>query len=199
MNFLEKRILEEGTVEPGGIIKVDSFLNHKMDIGLLNEIGAEFGRLFAEDRVDKILTVEASGIGIACIAAQYFKTDDGKMPPVVFAKKSQTLNLSNDVYHATVASYTHQNENIIRISKKYLSAGDRCLIIDDFLAAGNAVAGLCEIIKQAGAVCVGVGICVEKAFQPGGKRLLDLGIKLCSLAIIRLDDSGGIYFVRREQ
>ncbi|MGI6743864.1 MAG: xanthine phosphoribosyltransferase [Eubacteriales bacterium] len=197
MNFLEKRILEEGTVEPGGIIKVDSFLNHKMDIGLLNEIGAEFGRLFAEDRINKILTVEASGIGVACIAAQYFKNENGEIPPVVFAKKSQTLNLGADVYHAKVESYTHQNENIIRISKKYLSSGDRCLIIDDFLAAGNAVVGLCEIIKQAGAECAGVGICIEKAFQPGGKRLLDLGIKLRSLAIIQLDDSGGIYFVRR--
>lgn len=197
MNFLEKRISEEGTVESGGIIKVDSFLNHKMDIGLLNEIGAEFGRLFAEDRINKILTVEASGIGVACITAQYFKTDDGDIPPVVFAKKSQTLNLSSDVYHAKVESYTHQNENVIRISKKYLSPGDRCLIIDDFLAAGNAVVGLCEIIKQAGAECAGVGICIEKAFQPGGKRLIELGIKLRSLAIIRLDENGGIYFIKR--
>ncbi|NLZ36309.1 MAG: xanthine phosphoribosyltransferase [Clostridiales bacterium] len=197
MNFLEKRILEEGTVEPGGIIKVDGFLNHKMDIGLLNEIGAEFGRLFADERINKILTVEASGIGIACIAAQYFKTDDGEFPPVVFAKKSQTLNLGADVYHAKVESYTHQNENIIRVSKKYLSPGDRCLILDDFLAAGNAVVGLCEIIKQAGAECAGVGICIEKAFQPGGKRLIELGIKLRSLAIIRLDENGGIYFIKR--
>ena len=199
MKLLEERILSEGTVAPGGIIKVDCFLNHRLDVALLNEIGAEFGRLFAFDGVNKILTVEASGIGIACIAAQYFKTPDGGIPPVVFAKKSQSLNLSQDVWTSRVKSYTHGNENIIRVSKKYLGEGDRVLIIDDFLAAGNASLGLLDIIDKSGAVCAGVGICVEKGFQPGGRMLLDRGVKLRSLAIVQLDENGGIYFDHREE
>lgn len=198
MKLLEQRIIEEGSVQPGGIVKVDCFLNHRVDVGLLNEIGAEFGRLFAGDGINKILTIEASGIGIACIAAQYFRTPEGNYPPVVFAKKSQSLNLSQDVWTSTVKSYTHGNENIIRISKKYLSSDDRVLIIDDFLAAGNATIGLLDIIAQAGASCAGVGICVEKGFQPGGRILIEKGIKLRSLAIVQLDENGNIYFDHRD-
>ncbi|MCR5264877.1 MAG: xanthine phosphoribosyltransferase [Clostridiales bacterium] len=199
MKLLEERILSEGAVRPGGIIKVDCFLNHRVDVGLLNAIGAEFGRLFANDGVNKILTVEASGIGIACIAAQYFRLPDGSMPPVVFAKKSQSLNLSPDLWTATVKSYTHGNESTIRVSKSYLGKGDRVLIIDDFLAVGNASLGLLEIIEKAGAECAGVGICIEKGFQPGGKILLERGIKLRSLAIVQLDENGGICFEHRDE
>ena len=199
MKLLEDRIMSEGSVEPGGIVKVDCFLNHRIDIGLLNEIGKEFGRLFAGDRVNKILTVEASGIGIACLTAQYFRLSDGGFPPVVFAKKSQSLNLSPDVWTSTVKSYTHGNENTIRVSKRYLGKGDRVLIVDDFLAAGNASLGLLDIIEKAGAECAGVGICIEKGFQPGGQLLIEKGIKLRSLAIVQLDDNGEIYFDHRPE
>ena len=199
MKLLEERIKKDGSLQPGGIVKVDCFLNHRVDVNLLNEIGAEFGRLFAGDGVNKILTVEASGIGIACIAAQYFRLPDGSMPPVVFAKKSQSLNLSPDVWTSVVKSYTHGNENIIRVSKKYLGRGDRVLIIDDFLAAGNASLGLLDIIEKSGAECAGIGVCIEKGFQQGGRMLIEKGIKLRSLAIVQLDENGNIYFDSRPE
>ena len=163
MKALEEKILKDGQVRPGHILKVDSFLNHQMDIAFINEIGKEFKRLFADKPVTKILTVEASGIGIACITAQYFGV------PVVFAKKAQSLNLDGSLYTAKVQSYTHNRVYDVILSKKFLSANDHVLIIDDFLANGCAVTGLLEIIRAAGATLEGVGIVIEKGFQSGGK------------------------------
>ena len=191
MKLLEQRILKDGIIKEGGIVKVDSFLNHQMDIELINEIGKEFHRLFGNEGVTKILTVEASGIGIACLAAQYFGV------PVVFAKKAESKNLDGDVYTSKVVSYTKGKEYDIRVSKKYITAADRVLIIDDFLAKGKAVFGLCDILSQAGATLVGVGICIEKGFQEGGAIIRERGIHLESLAIVELADDGGITF--REQ
>ncbi len=188
MKLLEDRILSDGIIKDGGIVKVDSFLNHQMDISLINEIGKEFYRLFGSENITKILTVEASGIGIACIAAQYFNV------PVVFAKKAESKNLDGDVYTSKVVSYTKGKEYDIRVSKKYISAEDRVLIIDDFLAKGKAVFGLCDIIAQAGAALAGVGICIEKGFQEGGAVIREKGIHLESLAIVELDETGGIKF-----
>lgn len=188
MKLLEDRILKDGVIKDGGIVKVDSFLNHQMDVELINEIGKEFHRLFADAGVTKILTVEASGIGIACIAAQYFGV------PVVFAKKSESKNLDGDVYTSKVVSYTKGKEYDIRVSKKYITAEDNVLIIDDFLAKGKAVFGLCDILSQAGASLAGVGICIEKGFQEGGAIIRERGIRLESLAIVELDDNGGIKF-----
>lgn len=188
MKLLEERILTDGVIKEGGIVKVDNFLNHRMDIELINKIGEEFYRLFKDEKPTLILTVEASGIGIACIAAQYFKV------PVVFAKKSESKNLDGDIYTSKVVSYTKGKEYDIRVSKKYISENDRVLIIDDFLAKGKAVLGLCDILKQAGATAVGVGICIEKGFQEGGAILRDMGLRLESLAIVELKDDGGITF-----
>lgn len=186
MRLLEERIRAEGVVREGNVLKVDSFLNHQMDIGLFNEMGKEFYRLFEKDRPTKILTIEASGIGIACIAAQYFRV------PVVFAKKSESKNLDGDIYTSSVASFTHNRVYQIRVSKKYITAGDRVLIIDDFLAKGCAALGLIDIIGQAGATLVGVGVAVEKGFQEGGKILRDRGVHLESLAIVEsMDPAAG--------
>lgn len=179
MELLKKKILEEGRVAPGGILKVDGFLNHRVDIALCNEIGKEFRRIFSEKNINKILTMEASGIGIACIAAQYFDN-----VPVVYAKKSASKNIDGEVYVSEVESYTRGNTNKVIVSKRYLSKEDNILIIDDFLAKGKALMGLIEIIKQAGANIVGAGIVIEKGFQSGGKIIRDMGIRLESLAII---------------
>ena len=188
MKLLEDRILSDGVIKEGGIVKVDSFLNHQMDIELINEIGREFHRLFGDERVTKILTVEASGIGIACITAQYFGV------PVVFAKKSESKNLDGDVYTAVVESYTKGKEYTIRVSKKFVDKDDRVLIIDDFLAKGQALLGLLDIVTQSGAEAVGCGIVIEKGFQEGGKMLRERGVRLESLAIIdRFEDGRPIF------
>ena len=183
-----QRILRDGDILPGGVLKVDSFLNHQIDVGLLNDLGREFARRYANEKVTKILTVEASGIGIACIAAQHFGV------PVVFAKKHQTKNLSNDVYSVDVESFTHGKVYQIKVSKKYISPDDRILIIDDFLAMGNALIGLQALVEQAGATAVGAGIVIEKGFQPGGQKLRDAGLRVESLAIVENMDNGQIVF-----
>ena len=188
MKLLEERILKDGIIKEGGIVKVDGFLNHQMDIKLINEIGKEFHRLFENEGITKVLTVEASGIGIACITAQYFDAD------VVFAKKSESKNLDGDVYTSKVTSYTKGKEYIIRVSKKYLTENDRVLLIDDFLAKGKALLGLIDIVKQSGASIAGAGICIEKGFQEGGELIRSMGIHLESLAIVELAEDGGITF-----
>lgn len=188
MRLLEERIRKDGQLFPGDILKVDSFLNHQMDIDLLNEIGKEFYRLFQDCGVNKILTIEASGIGIACITAQYFHC------PVLFAKKTKTKNIAAAVYKTEVKSYTHGTTYDVIVSKDFLKAGDRVLIIDDFLAEGNALAGLVDLCRQADAEVAGCGIAIEKAFQPGGARLRDAGVRVESLAMIDSMDSGVIKF-----
>lgn len=193
MELLEKRILKDGTFKDGGILKVDSFLNHQMDIELINELGKEFARRFAGKKITKILTVEASGIGIACIAAQYFHV------PVIFAKKAQSKNLDGDIYTSSVMSFTHGKEYIIRVSKKFLESDDCVLIIDDFLANGKALIGLMDIIEQAGANLVGCGICIEKGFQEGGAYIRSLGVDLQSLAIIDMDENGKMVFRKENE
>ncbi len=188
MKLLESMIQEKGTIKEGNIVKVDSFLNHQIDIELLNECGKEFKKRFADCKVTKILTLEASGIAIACIAAQYFKT------PVVFAKKSEASNLSENVYESRVISYTKAKEYNIKVDKDYIKSSDKVLIIDDFLAQGEAVAGLLSIIKQAEANLVGIGIIIEKGFQQGGKKIREKGLRLESLAIIDSIEDGIIQF-----
>ena len=188
MELLEARIRKDGKLFPGNILKVDSFLNHQMDIDLLNEIGKEFYRLFQDCGVNKILTIEASGIGIACITAQYFHC------PVLFAKKTKTKNIAAAVYKTEVKSYTHGTTYDVIVSKEFLRKGDRVLIIDDFLAEGNALAGLVDLCRQAGAEVAGCGIAIEKAFQPGGARLRDAGVRVESLAMIDSMDGGEIKF-----
>ena len=178
MNFLEERIVKDGIVKEGNVLKVDSFLNHQMDIRLLDEMGAEFKRRFAGRPINKILTIEASGIGIACIAAQHFDV------PVVFAKKSQSINLDGEMYVAEVESFTHKCRNHIIVSKKFLGPKDHVLIIDDFLANGCALQGLIQIVEGAGARVEGIGIAIEKGFQPGGQRIRERGYQLESLAIV---------------
>ena len=178
MNFLEERIVKDGIVKEGNVLKVDSFLNHQMDIRLFEQIGAEFKRRFEGKDITKILTIEASGIGIACIAARYFDV------PVVFAKKSQSINIEGDVYVAEVESFTHKRTNQVIVSKKYLSPEDKILIIDDFLANGCALQGLISIINAAGAAVEGIGIVIEKGFQMGGHTIRNLGYHLESLAIV---------------
>lgn len=178
MNFLEKRILKDGVVKEGNILKVDSFLNHQMDIKLFDEMGAEFKRRFQAKNINKILTIEASGIGIACVVAQHFGV------PVVFAKKSRSINLDGEMYVAEVESFTHKNKNQVIISKKFLTSEDHVLIIDDFLANGCAVQGLISIVNQAGATVEGIGIAIEKGFQTGGQVIRNLGYQLESLAIV---------------
>ena len=188
MLLLEERICKDGKLYPGDILKVDSFLNHQMDIDLLNEIGKEFYRLYQDCEVNKILTIEASGIGIACITAQYFHC------PVLFAKKTKTKNIAAAVYKTEVKSYTHGTTYNVIVSKEFLRKGDRVLIIDDFLAEGNALAGLVDLCRQAGAEVAGCGIAIEKAFQPGGARLRDAGVRVESLAMIDSMDGGEIKF-----
>lgn len=178
MQLLKERILKDGIIKPGNVLKVDSFLNHQMDIDLINEIGKEFRRRFPSDQITKILTIEASGIGIACIVAQYFHV------PVVFAKKSQSINIDGDVYHTKVESFTHKRVYDVILSKKYLGPEDHVLVIDDFLANGCAVNGLIDLINEAGATIEGAGIVIEKGFQQGGKIIRDKGIHLESLAIV---------------
>ena len=178
VNFLEERILKDGIVKEGNVLKVDSFLNHQMDIRLFEQIGAEFKRRFEGKDITKILTIEASGIGIACIVARYFDV------PVVFAKKSQSINIEGDVYVAEVESFTHKRTNQVIVSKKYLSPEDKILIIDDFLANGCALQGLISIINAAGAAVEGIGIVIEKGFQMGGHTIRNLGYHLESLAIV---------------
>lgn len=192
MNCLEERIIKDGIIKEGNVLKVDSFLNHQMDINLFNQMGEEFAKRFAGKNINKILTIEASGIGIACIVAQHFNA------PVVFAKKSKSINIDGDMYVAEVVSYTHKNTNQVIVSKKFLSEEDRVLIIDDFLANGCALQGLISIVQSAGATVEGVGIAIEKGFQPGGQIIRNLGYQLESLAIIEsMDVEKGIVF--REQ
>ena len=183
MKLLEERIRRDGNVKEGNVLKVDSFLNHQMDIELFNEMGKEFKRLFSEQKINKILTIEASGIGIACIAAQYFNV------PVVFAKKSQSINLDGEMYSTKIRSFTHNREYDVIVSKKFLNKDDHILIIDDFLANGCAVQGLISIIQSAGATVEGVGIAVEKGFQEGGKLIRGMGIRVESLAIVESMDA----------
>ena len=191
LKLLEDRIVKDGIVKPGNVLKVDSFLNHQMDISLFNDMGKEFKRLFNDTPINKILTIEASGIGIACVAAQYFDN-----VPVVFAKKSQTVNIDGEVYSTKIESFTHKRVYDVILSKKYLSSKDHVLIIDDFLANGCALNGLLDIAQKAGATVEGVGIAVEKGFQRGGELIRQKGIRVESLAIIEcMDaDSGNIVF-----
>lgn len=186
MKLLEERIRKDGVVKEGNILKVDSFLNHQIDVELFNKMGEEFKQLFADRPINKILTIEASGIGIACIVAQHFGV------PVVFAKKAKSINLDGDTYVTKIQSFTHQRVYDVIVSKKFLSADDHVLIIDDFLANGCAVDGLIDLIRSAGATVEGVGIAIEKGFQEGGKRIRAKGIRVESLAIIEsMDDVTG--------
>lgn len=190
MNFLEERIMRDGIVKEGNVLKVDSFLNHQMDVDLLNQMGEEFKRRFADKPINKILTIEASGIGIACIVAQHFHV------PVVFAKKSKSINIEGEMYVAEVESFTHRCKNQVIVSKRFLGPDDHVLIIDDFLANGCALQGLLQIVQSAGATVEGIGIAVEKGFQSGGRMIRNLGYQLESLAIVDSMDAetGSIYF-----
>lgn len=186
MKLLEERIRKDGVVKPGEILKVDSFLNHQMDVELFNQMGEEFKRLFADRPVNKILTIEASGIGIACITAQHFQV------PVVFAKKAKSVNLDGEMYTTKIESFTHKRVYDVIVAKKFLSADDHILIIDDFLANGCAVNGLIDLIMSAGATVEGVGIVIEKGFQQGGNMIREKGVRVESLAIIEsMDDKTG--------
>ena len=189
MKLLEDRIRRDGKIRSGGVLKVDSFLNHQMDVKLFNEIGREFHRLFGDCGVTKILTIEASGIGIACVAAQFFDV------PVIFAKKNKTKNIAGDVYTSKVESFTHGKVYDIIVSKEFLLPEDRVLIIDDFLANGSALQGLIKLVEAAGATVVGAGICVEKAFQPGGDLIRNMGVRVESLARVKsMSEEGGVVF-----
>jgi len=178
MNFLEERIVKDGVVKPGNVLKVDSFLNHQIDVELMDMMGAEFKKRFYGKNITKILTIESSGIGIACITARYFHV------PVVFAKKTQTVVQDDDKYTSDVESFTHKCTNHVFVSKKYIKPDDHILIIDDFLAHGQAAFGLMDIVKKGGATVEGIGICIEKGFQDGGKRLRETGVQVESLAIV---------------
>lgn len=195
MNFLEERILKDGIVKEGNVLKVDSFLNHQMDINLFKQMGEEFKRRFADKDINKIMTIEASGIGIACVVASYFDV------PVVFAKKTQSINIDGDVYVAEVESFTHKNKNQVIVSKRFLGPEDRVLIIDDFLANGCALQGLISIVAQAGGTVEGIGIAVEKGFQAGGRMIRNLGYQLESLAIVESMDAetGTVKFREQEE
>lgn len=195
MQLLKDRIRKDGRIKGGDVLKVDSFLNHQMDIKLFGEIGKEFKRRFADREVNKILTIEASGIGIACVAAQYFDV------PVVFAKKNKTKNIAGDVYTSQVESFTHGRVYDIMVAKEFLGAGDKVLLIDDFLANGKALEGLAALVKDSGAELVGAGIVIEKGFQVGGDNLRRQGIRLESLAIVESMDemTGAIVFRGDEQ
>lgn len=193
MKLLEERIQKDGIVKAGNVLKVDSFLNHQMDIELFNEMGKEFKRLFQDANVNKIMTIEASGIGIACIAAQYFGV------PVVFAKKAQSVNIDGEVYSTQIESFTHKRIYNVIVSKKYLHPDDRVLIIDDFLANGCALEGLVNLVDAAGAQVAGIGIAIEKGFQKGGEMIRSKGLRLESLAIVDQmnSDTGEIIFGTR--
>lgn len=193
MNFLEERILRDGIVKEGNVLKVDSFLNHQMDISLFEQMGEEFKKRFAGKEINKIVTIEASGIGIACVVAKYFNV------PVVFAKKSKSINIEGDMYVAEVESFTHKCKNQVIVSKKFLSPEDKVLIIDDFLANGCALQGLISIITEAGASVEGIGIAIEKGFQMGGKLIRNLGYQLESLTIVDSMNADTKEIVFREQ
>ena len=187
MKLLEERIRKDGTIRGTEVLKVDRFLNHQMDIKLINEIGKEFYRLFGDCGVNKILTIEASGIGIACITAQFFGV------PVIFAKKNKTKNIAGDVYTSKVESFTHGKVYDIIVSKEFLGPQDKVLLIDDFLANGSALQGLINLVRDAGAELVGAGICVEKAFQPGGDMIRAMGVRVESLARVKaMDETTGL-------
>ncbi len=189
MQLLKDRIMRDGKVRSGNVLKVDSFLNHQLDTALFGEIGKEFKRRFADEEITKILTIEASGIAIACIAAQYFQV------PVVFAKKNQTKNIAGDVYTSKVESFTHGRIYDIIVSKDFLGPEDKILIIDDFLANGAALLGLIKLVQDAGATLVGAGIVIEKGFQEGGRMVRDSGVRVESLAIIdSMSEEGGVKF-----
>lgn len=190
MRLLEERIRKDGVVKPGNVLKVDSFLNHQMDIQLFDEMGKEFKRLFEEKKINKILTIETSGIGIACVVARHFNV------PVVFAKKTKSINLDGEVYHTKIQSFTHNKVYDVIVSKKFLSEEDHVLIIDDFLANGCALRGLIDIVKEAGATIEGIGIVIEKGFQSGGEIIRSMGIQLESLAIVEgmNAETGEIFF-----
>ena len=191
MELLEQRIRQDGKVKGTSILKVDSFLNHQMDIELFSQMGQEFFRLFGDCGVNKILTIEASGIGMACVTAQYFHC------PVVFAKKSMSSNISDHVYSAPVKSFTHGNQYNAIVSKEYLHPEDRIMVIDDFLAMGEALRGLFSLVQQSGATLIGAGIAVEKAFQPGGAQLRSEGYRIESLArVAAMSEEGGVVFAR---
>lgn len=193
MNFLEERIKKDGIVKHGNVLKVDSFLNHQMDIALLEEIGREFKRRFADKNVTKVLTIEASGIAIAAFVAKEFGV------PMVFAKKSKSINIDGEMYVAEVESFTHKNKNSVIVSKKFLSDGDHILIIDDFLANGCALQGLISIAESAGAVVEGCGIAIEKGFQYGGRAIRNMGYHVESLAIVDAMDAENGTITFREQ
>ena len=193
MNFLEERIQKDGIVKEGNVLKVDSFLNHQMDISLFEKMGEEFKRRFKDKPINKILTIEASGIGIACIVAKYFNA------PVVFAKKTKSINIEGEMYIAEVESFTHKCKNQVIVSKKFLSPDDHVLIIDDFLANGCALQGLISIVLEAGASVEGIGIAIEKGFQSGGRIIRNLGYHLESLAIVDSMDASSGTVVFHEQ
>lgn len=192
MKLLEDRILKDGHIGTDNVLKVDSFLNHQIDVNFVCELGKEFYRLFKDENITKILTIEASGIGIACLAAQYFGV------PVVFAKKTKTINIYSDTYNATVHSYTHKKDYDIVVSKEFLSKEDNVLIIDDFLAKGSALTALLMLIEKAGAKTAGAGIVIEKAYQGGGNLVRDMGVRVESLAKIKsISEKDGIVFCKQ--
>lgn len=193
MNFLEERIVKDGIVKEGNVLKVDSFLNHQMDVAILEQMGEEFKRRFEGTKVDKILTIEASGIAIACFAARYFQV------PVVFAKKAKSINIDGDMYIAEVESFTHKCKNQVIVSKKFLQPQEHILIIDDFLANGCALQGLISIVAQAQGIVEGIGIAIEKGFQNGGRTIRNLGYRLESLAIVdKMDAATGEITFRQQ-
>lgn len=192
MKLLEDKILKDGHIGEENVLKVDSFLNHQIDVNFVCELGKEFYRLFKDENITKILTIEASGIGIACLTAQYFNV------PVVFAKKTKTINIYSDTYNATVHSYTHKRDYDIVVSKEFLSKEDNVLIIDDFLAKGSALTALLMLIEKAGAKTAGAGIVIEKAYQGGGNLVRDMGIRVESLAKIKsISKKDGIVFCKQ--
>ena len=194
MNFLEERIARDGIVKPGNVLKVDSFLNHQMDISLMNEIGREFHRRFAHKPITKVLTIEASGIAIAYPVANEFGV------PLVFAKKSKSINIEGEMYVAEVESFTHKNKNQVIVSKKFLGPEDHVLIIDDFLANGAALMGLISLVWESGASLAGAGICIEKAFQPGGERIRNMGVRVESLARVKcMSEETGVEFCKERE
>ena len=189
MRLLEDRIRKDGVVKGNDVLKVDKFLNHQMDVELFTESGEEFQRLFEGEKITKILTIEASGIGIACVAAQCFGV------PVLFAKKNKTKNIAGDVYTSKVESFTHGRVYDIIVSREFLRPEDRVLLIDDFLANGAALMGLITLVREAGATLIGAGICIEKAFQPGGQRIREMGVRVESLARVKsMSEENGIEF-----
>ena len=194
MNFIEERILKDGVIKPGNVLKVDSFLNHQIDVQLLDEIAAEFVRRFAGSKITKVLTIETSGVAIACAVARLYGV------PVVFAKKSKSVNLDGEMYVAEVESFTHKKTNQVIVSKKYLNEEDHVLIVDDFLANGCALQGLISLVDAAGAEVVGCGIVIEKGFQEGGHRIRNLGFRLESLVIVDgMDAQAGTITFRQQE